>query len=142
MATEYTALGFDYGGARIGCAIGQSFTRTASPLEVVSANQGVPDWATIDRIVQEWRPTDLVVGLPLHMDGTEQKMTDRCREFAAQLEERTSLPTHLVDERNTSREAEAQFKAQRKAGTKKRKHGGQLDSVAAKIIVERWLASC
>ncbi|MFT5063668.1 MAG: putative Holliday junction resolvase [Gammaproteobacteria bacterium] len=142
MATEYTALGFDYGGARIGCAIGQSFTSTASPLEVVSANQGVPDWATIDRIVQEWRPTDLVVGLPLHMDGTEQKMTDCCREFAAQLEERTSLPTHLVDERNTSREAEAQFKAQRKAGTKKRKHGGQLDSVAAKIIVERWLASC
>ena len=133
-------MGFDYGGARIGCAIGQSFTGTASPLEIVRANQGLPDWPAIERLVQQWRPSDLVVGLPLHMDGSEQKMTERCRTFAAELKERTGLPTHLVDERNSSREAEAQFKAQRQAGTKKRKHGGQLDSVAAKIIVERWLS--
>lgn len=138
---DFSVLGFDFGGRRIGCAIGQSFTGTASPLEVINANQGEPDWPAIDRLVKEWRPNALVVGLPVHMDGTEQPMTERSRVFASALSERTGLTVHLADERNSSREAEAQFKQSRQAGTRKRKHGSQLDSIAAQIIIERWMQS-
>ena len=72
MTTSRTLLGFDFGMKNIGIAVGQELTRTANPLTAIKARDGIPDWELIARLLQEWQPALLVVGLPLNMDGTEQ----------------------------------------------------------------------
>ena len=108
-----TALGFDFGLKRIGAAVGQTVTGSASPLGVVAVRSGEPDWEAIAGLVREWRPGALVVGLPYNMDLSEQDMTHKARHFAEQLAERFPLPVHTVDERLSSREAEAALKERR-----------------------------
>src|SRR5579863_490613 len=110
------ALGFDFGLKRIGVAVGQSVTGSASPLGVVAMRGGEPDWEAVDRLMQDWRPGSLVVGLPYNMDLSEQDMTLRARQFAAQLQQRYPFPVHTVDERLSSREAEARLKDSRQQG--------------------------
>lgn len=134
-----TVLGFDVGLRRTGMAVGQSITGTASALPVLACQNGQPDWERVGAVISEWRPDALIVGIPLQMDGTEQPMTKTAERFARQLEGRYGLPCHRVDERLSSREAEAEFARQRRAGTARRKQAAQLDSVAASLIVERWL---
>ena len=74
--TEHqTLLGFDYGRKRIGVAVGQCVTQSATALATVSARDGKPDWTAITRLLEEWKPDALVVGIPYHMDGSEQDMT-------------------------------------------------------------------
>jgi len=133
-------LGFDYGGKRIGMAFGQRITATATPLAVVANSADGPNWSEIDRAVREWQPDALVVGLPLSMSGDEQEMTRASRTFAASVAKRYSLPVHEQDERLSSVEAGRRFAEARRAGTKRQKHAAGLDSVAAQIIVETFLA--
>ncbi len=114
-----TAIGFDFGMKRIGAAVGQSLTGSASPLGVVAVRSGEPDWEAIAGLIREWRPGALVVGLPYNMDLSEQDMTHRARHFAEQLTERFPLPVHTVDERLSSREAEAALKEQRQQGRRR-----------------------
>ena len=132
-----TALAFDLGTRLIGIAIGNRLSSTARPLTTVEAI----DWTRIDALVAEWRPRQLVVGLPLALDGGEQPMSARAREFARALERRYQRPAHLVDERNSSREAAARFAHQRASGTAKRKHAAAIDALAAQIILESWLST-
>jgi len=73
-------LGFDYGLRRIGVAVGQSATRTASIVQTVAHRQE-PDWTTLDRIIDEWKPVTFVVGLPLNLDGGETDMSRAARRF-------------------------------------------------------------
>jgi putative Holliday junction resolvase len=80
-----------------------------------------------------------VVGLPLTLDGGEQPMSRRARAFATQLEQRYQRPAHLVDERDTSREAARRFAQQRASGAAKRKDAAEIDALAAAIILEAWL---
>jgi putative Holliday junction resolvase len=101
MAAELV-LAFDYGLRHIGVAVGQSVTGTATPLTTVAARDGRPDWTAIDKLVGEWRPALVIVGLPLNMDESESPMSARARRFARQLGQRTRLPVRLVDERLTS----------------------------------------
>ena len=133
-------LSFDFGFRRIGVAVGQALTGTATPLETVSHGQR-PDWSAIDRLVKEWRPSLLLVGLPLGAEGDETDMSKAARSFGATLSERYDTPVEYIDERLTSRVAEARFAEQRAAGTRRRKDAGQLDAVAAQIICENWLRS-
>ena len=98
---EDSALAFDVGTRVIGVAIGNRLSGSARALTTLAPD----DWARLDALVAEWRPDALVVGLPLTLDGAEQPMSRRARAFATQLEQRYQRPTHLVDERNTSREA-------------------------------------
>ena len=105
MSTARTLLGFDYGKKRIGVAVGQKLTATATPAETLHSSNDQPDWAGIARLIETWRPQALVVGLPLHMDGTEHALTEAAREFGRALEQRFDLPVHLIDERLTSIEA-------------------------------------
>lgn len=130
--THDVLLGFDYGTRRIGVAVGQTLTGSARPLTIVRARDGKPDWEAISRLIAEWRPAALVVGLPVHMDGTEHERTARAQRFGNQLAGRYNLPVHRVDERLTSYEAELDLRAQGRSGE-------ALDAVAAQLILQSWL---
>lgn len=131
-----TVLGFDYGLKRIGVAVGQVITGTATPLPLLAARDGVPDWGKIQKLITEWQPQLLLVGLPLNMDDSEQKMTKASRRFGNRLNGRFRLPVQWVDERLTSVEAEAML-----ADLKSQASGDNInvDSLSAKLIVEQWL---
>jgi putative Holliday junction resolvase len=128
-----TLLGFDYGPAKIGVAVGQTLTGTASPLETLRAVRKQPDWVGIERLIETWKPEALVVGLPFQMDDAEAEIAGRAKRFSRQLTGRYGLPVYLVDERLTSREAKNQ------AGQKIRRIE-QLDAIAATLILETWLS--
>jgi putative Holliday junction resolvase len=132
---EESALAFDVGTRVIGVAIGNRLSGSARALTTLAPD----DWTRLDALVAEWRPDALVVGLPLTLDGGEQAMSKHARAFAAQLEQRYQRPTHLVDERNTSREAARRFAQQRASGAAKRKDAATIDALAAAIILEAWL---
>lgn len=133
-------LAFDFGLRRIGVAVGQGTTFTASALQTVSHAQK-PDWASIDRLVKEWQPRLLLVGLPLGAEGEETDMSRAARAFGKSLRKRYALEVAFADERLSSRAAESRFAEQRAAGTLRRKDSGQLDAMAAQIILENWLQS-
>jgi putative Holliday junction resolvase len=133
-------LAFDFGLRRIGVAVGQFTTMTASGLEIVN-HAKEPDWAAIDRLVGEWKPTGLVVGLPLGPEGDETEMSRAARKFGTQLNKRFKLPVNYADERLSSRAAESQFAELRAQGSLRRKHSRKLDAMAAKIFLENWLQS-
>ncbi|RLA00191.1 MAG: Holliday junction resolvase RuvX, partial [Gammaproteobacteria bacterium] len=83
-----TLLGFDFGKQRIGVAVGQSITGTATALCTLNARNQQPDWDRISELINNWRPDALIVGLPLHADGSDSKITTAARKFARQLEGR------------------------------------------------------
>jgi putative Holliday junction resolvase len=132
-------LAFDFGLRRIGVACGDTVSRTASPLEAVPARQGVPRWQAIAALLREWQPSLFVVGLPYNVDGSESAMTQGARGFAAELALRHQLETVLVDERYSSREAEARLKSARESGLRRRRIAKtDIDAAAACVILERW----
>jgi putative Holliday junction resolvase len=133
-------LGFDHGAARIGVAVGQSLTGTARPLTTVRATGNGPDWNGIDRLIQEWQPTSLIVGLPLHNDGAESNSSKAARAFAAQLSARYQLDVHLHDERLSSQAAEQLFAEARSQQRVRASKAKQMDAMAAAVILESWLA--
>ena len=129
------ALGFDFGRARIGVAIGAAVTGAARPLRTLPAHQQRPDWTAIARLIAEWRPDWLVVGVPRHADGTASAMTEAAQRFSRQLHGRFHLPVATIDERLSSREAEQRaFDA---TGPRRRQDAA-LDAQAAALILESW----
>jgi putative Holliday junction resolvase len=141
-------LCFDFGLRRIGTAIGQTTTRTASSLETISNGQGrtgsgsqSPDWAAIERLVKTWKPGQFLVGLPLDTEGLETDMSRLARQFGAALEARFARPCVYHDERFSSQAAAEGFVALRASGQARRKDVKQLDSVAAQLILQNWLQS-
>ena len=136
--TPETILAFDFGLRRIGVAVGQQVTETASPLDTLANGEDGPDWAAIDALIAEWRPARLIVGLPGHADGTPSEIGDAAQAFGKALA-RYGVPVELVDERYSSVEAEALLVAQRQRGQRGRIRKAEIDSAAATIIAERWL---
>ena len=136
--TPETILAFDFGLRRIGIAVGQSVTASASPLGVVANSESGPDFAAISKIVKEWHPSRLIVGLPMHADGTPGEMQTHVEEFVRELQ-RYQLNIDTVDERYTSREAEAVLKKARASGSRGRISKEMIDSAAAVFIAERFL---
>lgn len=126
-------MGFDFGLKRIGVAIGQTITRTASPETVVNSRDGVPDWAHITQLFEHWKPVAIVVGLPMHLDGTEQPFTQSARKFGQRLHGRYQCPLFFIEEQLSSHEAEQRLKSRAHPNT-------QLDAHAAQIILENWLS--
>jgi len=127
-----TLLGFDYGHKRIGVAVGQQLTRSATALTTVRARDGKPDWPAIGRLIEEWKPEALVVGIPYHMDGTEQDMTQAARRFCRQLEGRYRLPVYQADERLTSYIVKSSLPGNGNARQ-------DIDPLAARLILQDWL---
>lgn len=134
-----TVLGFDFGLARIGVASGELETGLASALTTVHAEANDARFAAIARLIAEWRPVALVVGIPTHLDGREHELTARCRRFANQLHGRYGLQVTLVDERLTSAEAEERLSEAGHQGWRKQKQ--RLDSTAAQIILLQYFES-
>lgn len=135
------ALAFDFGLRRIGVAVGNSLSGQARSLTTLH-HHGNPIWSEISQLVSEWRPTALIVGLPLLDDGTEQPITNHAREFMHELRRRFGLPVHAIDERYSSVEAQDRLRNQRASGTRKRRvKKGDTDAVAAQVILETWLQS-
>lgn len=134
-------LGFDFGTHRIGVACGNTLTLSARPLKTLMSGRDVP-WNDIAALVVEFSPSQFVVGLPYNMDGTDTTLTAIVREFAEQLTARFQKPTALVDERLSSKAAEAELREARRDGRLKRRvvHG-DIDMTAAKVLVEQWLRS-
>jgi putative Holliday junction resolvase len=135
---EGTLLGFDFGHRRIGVAVGQTLTQSATALTVIPVS-GQPDWEKITRLVKEWKPAALVVGLPLGSDGDETDISADARRFGRQLNGRFGLPVFHEDERLTSQSAEHIFTEARQRGTARRKDANQKDALAAQLILESWL---
>ena len=133
-----TILAFDFGRRRIGIAVGQQVTGSANPLSVARNGDSGPDWQVIDKIVQEWQPACLVVGMPSHVDGSRSPFAAYVDEFIKELD-RFERPVHTVDERYTSREAEEMLKSERASGVRGRINKEMIDSTAAVLIAERWL---
>jgi putative Holliday junction resolvase len=133
-------IAVDYGLRRIGVATGVCLTGTSTPLTTISATQGTPDWAALDKIMQEWQPDLLVLGLPYNKDGSESDMTTAVKLFADSLRSRYPLPVEFIDERYTSVEAEAILKEQRRTGIRTKKLKKEdVDAKAAQIIAESWM---
>lgn len=139
-ASPQIILAFDYGTKRIGVASGDTLTGTARALTTLeSKNETIP-WPALDKLMREYQPAQLVVGLPWNMDGTPTLLTDASRAFGAELQARYHKPVALVDERLSSREAEAQLREARASGVKKRRNThADVDMIAAKILLEQWL---
>ena len=129
-----TLLGFDYGTKRIGVAVGQDITRGVTPLTTLHSKNDKPDWDAIGKLIAQWQPDKLVLGLPLHLDGSVQPLTERVQRFGNQLKGRYNLPVELVDERLASHEAETELAARGRKTAKT-----EIDALAAALILQSWL---
>ena len=136
MSAPRLLLGFDYGTKQIGVAVGQAVTGQARELCVLKAQNGVPDWSQVEKLVKEWQPDAIVVGLPLNMDGTPSEMSERAEKFARRLHGRYQLPVHTHDERLTTFEAKGQRLAQGQRGGYRER---PVDAIAAALLLEGWL---
>ncbi len=123
-------MAFDFGMGKIGVAVGQQITGSATPLKILKAKDGIPNWQEIEALIKEWQPSGLVVGLPLNMDGSPSEMSRLAEKFSRKLHGRYNLPTATMDERLTSFEA-AEYAAADEP----------VDAIAAKLILESWLKS-
>ena len=128
-------MAFDFGTKRIGVAIGQTITQSARPLETIQAKEGIPDWRIIEKLIKKLLPDALVIGIPLNMDGTDQPISQKARLFAASLHEKFKLPVHEMDERLTTKDARERLFS---AGGYKALQDGQVDQVAAQLILQNW----
>jgi putative Holliday junction resolvase len=120
-----TVLAFDFGLKRIGVAVGEPELRTAHPLPAVA------QFSQIEKLVEEWKPGELVVGLPTSVEGKAHAMTRQAEDFARRLERRFKLRVTRVDERFSSVEAESRLR-----GTRPKKT--HIDSVAAQLLLEQY----
>ncbi len=133
------AMAFDYGTRQIGVAVGQTLTGNAEPLTNLRARDGVPDWDQLARLIREWEPNVLVVGLPLNMDGSASDMSERAARFARRLNGRFQLPVETVDERLSTFEAKQHLKDQGRTPSSYR--DDPVDSLAAALLLQTWLSS-
>ena len=132
--SDATVLAFDFGTRRVGVALGNTLIRVAHPLVTIEGDSDATMIAAVAALVDEWRPSRLVVGLPTHADGTPHEMTSRATDFAQRLGERFSLPVELVDERWTTQAAQDRLDAERRG----RSGRAERDQIAAQLILQAW----
>ena len=130
-----TVLAFDFGTRRIGAAVGNTLTGSAQPLATLDAATDADRFAQVLSLVTEWRPERIVVGVPVHADGTPHAMTRRATNFARELAARAGIPVEHADERHTTQLAQGELDA-RRAGRSGR---ATRDAVAAQLILQGWL---
>ncbi len=136
-------LGFDFGEKRIGIAIGHKLTdsnsSSANPLKAIRNINGRPEWDEITAVVEEWKPTALIVGLPLTAEGESQRLTQLAKSFGKHLRRRYQLPVYHCDERYSSNEASRIIADNRQNHNRRRAKREDSDTIAAALILEQWL---
>ena len=132
--TPEQLLGFDFGLRQIGVATGHTQTGLVTPLQILTCKDGGPPWQAIARLIEEWQPARLLVGLPLNMDGSDSELARLARRFGNRLNGRTGIAVSWVDERLSSREA----RQHNRQLDNPRAHD-QIDDLAAALIVQRYL---
>jgi putative Holliday junction resolvase len=132
-------MAFDFGLKRIGIATGHEQTGIASPLTTLHSTNTNPDWDAIGKLISEWQPDALIVGVPYHMDGSDSDMSTAAQRFGRQLHGRFGLPVYEIDERLTSQAAAAEHRQQRQSGRQSRTGKGDIDMLAASLILQTWL---
>jgi len=135
--TGDTYLGFDFGTKKMGVAVGQKTTLTANALQTIPAIRQNPNWEAIGKLIREWRPVGLVVGLSRQMDGADNPVTPRMEKFCRQLEGRFGLPVYQQDETLTTYEAKQLLFDE--AGVNATKLWAVQDQLAAQLILQTWL---
>ena len=120
-------MGFDFGTRKIGVAVGQKMTASATPVGKIRATNGKPDWMQLDKIVGEWKPSLFIVGLPLNIDGSSSDITRSAERYARRINDRYNIPFVMMDERLSTFEA-------------KQQKSKDIDSIAACLILETWLS--
>lgn len=131
------AIAFDFGIKKIGVAVGENITKKGRPLNVLNAQNGHPNWNIVSNLIQYWQPKFIIVGLPLNINGTKQKMTSKSEKFANLLKYKFNIIVKMHDERLTTVEAKSiMFKKDGFKALKKEK----IHSYAATIILESWLS--
>ena len=128
-------MAFDFGTQRIGVAVGDFETRLAHPLATLDVAENRARFAAIERLIAEWQPALLVVGLPARVDGSEHPVGKLARRFAQRLQGRFGVRAELVDEHLTSHDAEHSL---RSAGARGARLKAGLDAVAAQRILETY----
>ncbi|MCY4051840.1 MAG: Holliday junction resolvase RuvX [Gammaproteobacteria bacterium] len=137
MKSTGRLIGFDYGSQRIGVSVGNKITRTAQPLEVIHNQKTSINWSAILKVIQEWKPEILVIGLPLSHLGEETKMSREARSFAKKLGNKSKLDYIMVDERYSTYQANhliSHFDRSNQQVT-------EIDDVAAQIILETYFSN-
>jgi len=137
LASTRPLLAFDFGEARLGVAVGYEKTGMVHPLVTLRIKDDQPDWAEVEKLINEWQPVALIVGLPLNMDGSDNPMTIKARKFGNRLNGRYNLPIHMVDERLTTRIAS---EALAETGLASRKYKTVIDQLAAQHILQTYLS--
>jgi putative Holliday junction resolvase len=133
-----TIIALDFGLRRIGVAVGQQITNSATAIGVVANRDAGPDWVRLEAIIAEWQPARLVVGMPSHPDGSPSETAAMIRQFMTALA-RFGKPIESTDENYSSREAAVMLKDMRASGMRGRVSKEMIDSTAAMLIAERWL---
>jgi len=138
MSSVSTLLCLDFGLSNIGVAVGNTLTREARPLTILSAVNGKPNWDAIVALIEEWQPSALVVGNPIDESGLATELSKKAYRFARQLNGRLQIDVLLHDERYSSKEAKSRA---REAGHRGDYATHPIDDLAASIILESWLHS-
>ncbi|TCM71030.1 putative Holliday junction resolvase [Acinetobacter calcoaceticus] len=128
-------MAFDFGTQKMGVAIGSALIESATPLDMVSMKDGIPNWEQLLGLIQQHQPNLLLVGLPLNMDDTESDLSTRARKFARRVRHHSNIETLMVDERLTTREARHQLDSYQAQGRGKKV---SADSIAAALFIESW----
>ncbi len=129
-------MAFDFGTRHIGMAVGQTLTATAHPLSVLHAKDGQPNWVELIKHIEQWQPGQLIVGLPLNIDGTEGEFCKRARKFARRLAARSACKVLMFDERLSTREAK---NAASSSQVNRNYRESPVDAMAACLILQSWL---
>lgn len=132
-----TLMGFDFGTQKIGIAIGQQLTQTASALPEIPAKDGQPQWQTVASLIEEWKPDAFVVGIPFNEDGSENPLSARARKFGNRLHGRFGLPLFTINEHLSSYDARDHIQQYSGRAAKSNRY---VDSVAAVLILESWFS--
>jgi putative holliday junction resolvase len=136
-APSDTYLGFDFGHKKIGVAVGQMTTRSASGLQTIRSINEKPDWTIISQLIHEWRPVGLVVGISRQFDGSDNFITPRMLKFCRQLEGRYQLPVYQQDETLSTFESKQMLFDDVKVSATKL--WTVVDQLAAQLILQTWL---
>jgi putative Holliday junction resolvase len=120
-------LAIDFGLKKVGLAIGNTLTKTSMPISTIFYKSKQELFNLLEKHVTEWKPEFIIIGNPLNMDQTESEMSKLAEKFSNQFSKKFNLAVELVDERLSSFEAKEFAK------------DGNLDAMAAKLILDSWM---